>query len=120
MQNKYSSMATTNCMHCQVLYRESSITPGWTLQNNWSDEQATLVSPSGHTKVPLFDLLTAEEKAKFKAKNALKEQIIRDRESQDSSSNAQSSCGSSAGSRKGEGTLPLGATPLAKKQRVRA
>ena len=52
----------------------------------------------------------------------MKEQIIRDRESQDGSSHAGSSAGSSACYQKGgtDTALPLGATPPAKKQRVRA
>ena len=67
-------------------------------------------------------MLPAELKEKFKGKDAMKEQIIRDRESQDGSSHAGSSAGSSVGSQKGgtDTALPLGATPPAKKQRVRA
>jgi hypothetical protein len=106
-------------MHYQVdIPKETVITEAWTFQTNWSDEQATLVSPSGHTRVPLFALLPAELKQKLKGKDALKEQVVRDHESQDSASHAKSSSGSDAASQQGD--LPLGATPPAKKQRVRA
>ena len=104
-------MATTSCIHCQVdIPKETIITEAWAFQTNWSDQQATLVSPSGHTTVPLFDLLPAELKEKLKGKDALEEQIYRDGGSQDSTSHAKSSSGSSVGSVQGD--LPLGAIPL--------
>jgi hypothetical protein len=102
------------CMHRQVeMPKELVVSSEWAIANNWCDEQALLVSPAGHTKIPLFGLLPAAFKDSLRNREATKQKLVRLREE----SRVESMSGSGASSASSEKALDP--TPD-KKQRVRA
>jgi hypothetical protein len=108
-------LAGKACMRRQAeIPKELVASSGRTITNKRCDEQALLVSPPGHTKIPLLGLLPAAFRDSLKNCEATKQKLARLCEESRSESTSGLSGASSASSEKA-----LGPTP-AKKQRVRA